>query len=45
MMLLKYKEISLKAFFDDGDVVGVELFAVGLVDQAHQQQRLSFVLR
>ena len=45
MMLLKYKEISLKAFFDDGNVVGVEVFAVGLVDKADQQQGFPFVLK
>ena len=30
------KENLLKAFLDNGNVVGVELFPVGLVDQTHQ---------
>ena len=35
----------LKAFLDNGDVLGVELLGVSLVDQAHQQQGLSVILR
>ena len=35
--LLHHQKIySLKAFLDNGNIIGVELFAVSLVDQTHQ---------